>query len=174
MRTLRQLSSQVDWIQRGRKHALILLCGIALTCVVAVLYLFQPRLLSTLDLKIYDDLLKMRSVSTSSSGVVIVDIDTKSLSKYGQWPWPRYRIAQLIDKLREMGARSVGVDILFAEPDRSSQLNMRKNISSDLNYAVGISVVPRQYIDNDAVLADALRKGPFVLGYQFLFGERLE
>ena len=160
-----------SWIQKSREHALIILCGIALTCVVAFLYLFQPLLLSTLDLKIYDTLLKSRSGRTASGSVVIVDIDTKSLAQYGQWPWPRYRIAQLLDKLREMGALSVGVDILFAEPDRSSLRNIQKNILADFNYTVSLSGVPRKYIDNDALLAEALRKGPFVLGYQFLFGE---
>jgi PAS domain S-box-containing protein len=131
-------------------------------------------MLSTFDLKLYDTLLKLRYERTSSVGVVIVDIDTKSLSKYGQWPWPRYRMAQLMDKLRNMGARSVGVDILFSEPDRSSLFTVHKNNSSGFNHAAGISGVPRHYIDNDAMLAAALRKGPFVLGYQFLFGERIE
>ena len=126
------------------EHALIILCGIALTCVVAFLYLFQPLLLSTLDFKIYDSLLKSRSGHTASSGIVIVDIDTKSLAQYGQWPWPRYLIARLIDKLREMGALSVGVDILFAEPDRSSQRNIQKHIAEDFNQTVNPSKVPQR------------------------------
>jgi adenylate cyclase len=174
MHTLLRLSSYVQWIQEIKQHALIILCGIALTCVVALLYLFQPLLLSTLDLKIYDTLLKSRPKRTTSGSIVIVDIDTKSLAQYGQWPWPRYRTAQLLDKLREMGAQSVGVDILFAEPDRSSLRNIQKIILSDFNYTVSLSGVPRQYIDNDALLAEALSKGPFALGYQFSFGERLE
>ncbi len=174
MHALRRQSSTVQWIQKSREHALIILCGIALTCVVAFLYLFQPVLLSTLDLKIYDTLLKSRSGRTALGSIVIVDIDTKSLAQYGQWPWPRYRIAQLLDKLREMGAKSVGVDILFAEPDRSSLRNIQKNLSADFNYTLNLSGVPRQYIDNDALLAEALRKGPFALGYQFSFGEHSE
>ncbi len=174
MHSSRRQSSSVRWIQASREHALLILCGIALTSVVAFLYLFQPVLLSTLDLKIYDTLLKSRSGRTASGNIVIVDIDTKSLAQYGQWPWPRYRIAQLLDKLREMGAKSVGVDILFAEPDRSSLRNIQKNISADFNYTLSLSGVPRKYIDNDALLAEALRKGPFALGYQFSFGEQSE
>jgi adenylate cyclase len=174
MHALLRISSYVQWIQKSKEHSFIILCGIALTCVVAFLYLFQPVILSMLDLKIYDTLLKSRPERTASGSIVIVDIDTKSLAQYGQWPWPRYRIAQLLDKLREMGALSIGVDILFAEPDRSSLRNVQKNISADFNYTVNLSGVPRQYIDNDALLADALRKGPFVLGYPFSFGERVE
>src|ERR1700690_833521 len=174
MQALRRLASFVQWIQKSKERALIILCGITLTCVVAFLYLFQPLLLSTLDLKIYDALLKSRPGRTASGSIVIVAIDTKSLAQYGQWPWPRYRIARLLDKLREMGALSVGVDILFAEPDRSSLRIMQKNISEDFKQTVRLSGVPHQYMDNDAMLVEALKKGPFVLGYQFLFGDSIE
>ncbi len=174
MHAFRRKSFSIQWIQKSKEHALIILSGVALTCVVAILYLFQPDLLSTLDLKIYDTLLKSRPGHAASGGIVIVDIDTKSLAQYGQWPWPRYRFAQLLDKLRERGAISVGVDILFAEPDRSSLRNIQKNISADFNYTLSLSGVPRKYIDNDALLAEALRKGPFVLGYQFSFGEPVD
>ena len=145
-----------------------------MTCVVASLSLFQPLLLSTLDLKIYDALLKSRPAHTASGSIVIVAIDTDSLGQYGQWPWPRYLIARLIDKLREMGALSVGVDLLFAEADRSSQRNIQKHIAEDFNQTVNLSKVSQQYMDNDAMLAKVLRKGPFVLGYQFLFGDSME
>jgi adenylate cyclase len=101
-------------------------------------------LLSTLDLKIYDALLKSRPGRTASGSIVIVAIDTASLAQYGQWPWPRYLIARLIDKLREMGALSVGVDILFAEPDRSSQRNIQKHIAEDFNQTVNPSKVPQR------------------------------
>ncbi len=145
-----------------------------MTCAVAFFYVLQPLLLSSLDLKIYDTLLKLRPCHNPSDHVVIVDIDTKSLAQYGQWPWPRYRISQLLDKLHGMGASSVGVDILFTEPDRSSLQNIQKDILTDFNCAISLSGVPRQYLDNDALLAESLRKGPFVLGYQFSFGDHLE
>src|SRR5664279_127780 len=165
MHPLLHLSSYVQWIQKSKEHSLIILCGIALTCVVAFLYLFQPLLLSTLDLKIYDTLLKSRPGRAASDSIVIVEIDTKSLAQYGQWPWPRYRTAKLLDKLREMGALSVGVDVLFAEPDRSSLRNIQKTMSADFGHTFNLAGVPQQYIDNDAMLVEALRKGPFVLGY---------
>src|SRR3984885_4504825 len=36
--------------------------------------------------------------------VSIVDIDEKSLARFGQWPWPRTRIADLITDLTRLGA----------------------------------------------------------------------
>lgn len=54
------------------------------------------------------------------TNLVIVDIDDASLARFGQWPWPRTRIAQLIDALTEQGVVAIGMDIVFAEPDRTS------------------------------------------------------
>ena len=144
MQALQRLCSYVQWILKSKDRALIIICGITLTCVVASLYLSQPLLLSTLDLKIYDALLKSRPGRTASGSIVIVAIDTASLAQYGQWPWPRYLIARLTDKLREMGAVSVGVDILFAEPDRSSHRNIQKHIAEDFNQTVNPSKVPQR------------------------------
>jgi len=48
---------------------------------------------------------------------VIVTIDEKSLSELGRWPWPRTTMAGLVDKLKACGAKAVGFDVVFAEPD---------------------------------------------------------
>ena len=102
MHVFRELFSPAPGIRKNREYALILFCGIGLTSVVVFSFLLQPLLLSTLDLKIYDALLTSRSGRTASGGIVLVDIDTKSLGQYGQWPWPRYRVAELMEKLRTL------------------------------------------------------------------------
>jgi CHASE2 domain-containing sensor protein len=86
MQALRRLSSYVQLIKKSKERAFIILCGITLTCVIASFYLFQPLLLSTLNLKIYDALLKSRPAHAASGSIVIVAIDTKSLGQFGQWP----------------------------------------------------------------------------------------
>ena len=50
----------------------------------------------------------------------IVDIDEKSLSMIGQWPWPRTTVRDLLLALTSKGAAAVAFDVLFAEPDRTS------------------------------------------------------
>src|SRR5215510_11476136 len=55
-----------------------------------------------------------------ASPVVIAAIDEKALDKFGQWPWSRSTLAQITDKLTEMGAVVVAFDVVFAEPDRTS------------------------------------------------------
>ncbi len=50
----------------------------------------------------------------------VVAIDDPSLAAVGQWPWPRTVLAQVTDQLTALGARVVVMDVIFAEPDRTS------------------------------------------------------
>lgn len=56
------------------------------------------------------------------NNVVIVDIDESSLREenQGQWPWSRHVIGDLVTNLKDMGARSIVFDMVFAEQDRTS------------------------------------------------------
>ena len=48
---------------------------------------------------------------------VIIDIDERSLAAFGRWPWPRTRLAQLIEATHKLGALAVGIDIIMPEAD---------------------------------------------------------
>ena len=48
--------------------------------------------------------------------VVLVVVDDASLARLGRWPWPRARLAKLIEHIEEAGAEVVALDILLAEP----------------------------------------------------------
>lgn len=52
--------------------------------------------------------------------VKIIDIDDQSLERFGQWPWPRTLLADMIENLATAGAAAVAFDMVFAESDRSS------------------------------------------------------
>jgi adenylate cyclase len=47
-----------------------------------------------------------------------VVIDEKSLEELGQWPWSRILMARLIEILSEYGARVIGLDVVWPEPER--------------------------------------------------------
>ncbi|MGE4013581.1 MAG: CHASE2 domain-containing protein, partial [Alphaproteobacteria bacterium] len=68
--------------------------------------------------------MKPRDFDAAQSPVAIVDVDDESLSKLGQWPWPRPLLAKLVAKLHAAGAATVAFDVVFAEPDRSSPENV--------------------------------------------------
>lgn len=142
-------------------------CGLLVTTLIALLALVQPHFLQSADYSIYDLLLSAAPRMPVSHQLVVVEIDEQSLAAYGQWPWPRYRMARLLDGIKEMGARSVGIDILFAETDRTSPARLATEMSKELGADIRFSGVPEGYMDNDAVLARTLAQGPFVLGYYF-------
>lgn len=159
-------------IRRDRKNSRsILLYGIAFSVFLFFLSIVEPNFISFLNNKIYDTLLKSSPTGEPSTIPVIVTIDEKSLRQYGQWPWPRYRIAILLDKLRELGALSIGLDILFAEDDRTSVDMIRKGLLHDFGVDLKFAGLPEELRDNDKRLADTLSRGTVVLGYQFLFEE---
>ena len=158
-------------IKRDRRNRLrVLLYGILFSLLLLILNLVKPTLSDFLHYRFYDLLLSANR-GESSSVPVIVDIDEKSLKQYGQWPWPRYRIATLLDKLRNLGALSIGLDMLFAEEDRASIHSIKKEVSRDFGVELDFREVPHSLRDNDQRLAKTLSGGSVVLGYQFLFDE---
>jgi len=76
------------------------------------------RFIDTLEKLSYDFRLKLSLPSEIDKKVVIIDIDEKSLSAIGQWPWERNVSAAIVDKLfNDYNIKVLGFDILFAEKD---------------------------------------------------------
>ena len=134
------------------------LCGVGAVLVTVVLAVFPPALFGRLDNAAYDILLRSVRTKPSSGRVVIVDVDERSLSAIGQWPWRRDLIGSLIARLRDMGAATIALDMVFAEPDRygdpgGSDQHRGANAQSTF----------------DEALAATLREGRVVLGHAMRF-----
>ena len=127
----------------------VLLCGLAPTLAAALLSVYKPAVFSHLEHSVYDTMLRAAGTRAPSGRVVIVDVDERSLSTIGQWPWRRDVVGDLIARLRNLGAAAVALDIMFPEPERHD----------------GGGVTP------DESLADAVRAGRVVLGYGLTFDE---
>lgn len=93
--------------------------------------------------------------------VLIVDIDEESLRRIGQWPWPRTRVAELVSRLHEAGAASIGLDVVFAEADRTSPREWLKATQLPQEAALLLQALP----DHDETLAAALQTAPVALGF---------
>ncbi|KAB1443734.1 CHASE2 domain-containing protein [Pseudodesulfovibrio senegalensis] len=154
------------------ERMLIPATGFMLSCITVLLFIIQPSFLRLLDYKVYDQLLIASHSPKATDVPVIVDIDEKSLQQFGQWPWPRYRVALLLGTLQNMGARSVATDIIFAEPDNTSLAVLRAQLKRDLHVDLHFSGIPHQLVDNDTVLANLLSLGPFVFGMDMDFAEQ--
>jgi serine/threonine-protein kinase len=93
--------------------------GILLTLFVVGSYALGSAALESIELKFYDVRSKFREDPQKPAEVAIIAIDDNSLAQLGRWPWPRSRIAAMLDKLHTYGPKVIGLNILFSEPDRN-------------------------------------------------------
>ncbi len=109
--------------------------------------------------------------------IVILDIDEKSLKEReqggeGRWPWPRDRLALMVDKLFDRYQIEVlGFDVVFAERDETSGVRVlerlaNKELSGVPQFQNALAKL-RPQLDYDAIFADKLRNRKVVLGYTF-------
>ena len=109
---------------------------------------------------VFDAYQRLMPRPVSRFPAVIVDIDEHSLAAFGRWPWPRTRLAQLIEATRRLGALAVGIDIIMPEADDLSPnflLAGRPELSPVLKET--IASLP----SNDAILANTLSQVPSVI-----------
>lgn len=95
----------------------------------------DPVFVESVRLRYFDTLITAKT--PSDNNIYTVDIDETALDKYGQWPLPRAEYAKIVKDLYDRGAGLVVLNVLMAEHDRTG---------------------------GDAVLANALKQYPIVLG----------
>src|SRR5438128_2213297 len=148
--------------------------------VVVMLFFSGTPILDLIELKTYDLRFVSRGSVPPSPSVVMAVIDEKSLATEGRWPWPRSKIAALIDLLSRDGVRVIGFDIAFTEPDENSQLALIHQFAQQVE-ALAIQhpkladfiQESKQHADNDLTLAHAIQNASatVVLGYFFHMSE---
>ncbi len=76
------------------------------------------RAVDAIDAAIYDQRLRAFAETRADARIAVVDIDERALAAVGRWPWPRERLATLVDRLFDAeGVRLVGLDMILAEPE---------------------------------------------------------
>ncbi|MFN8751774.1 MAG: CHASE2 domain-containing protein, partial [Betaproteobacteria bacterium] len=134
--------------------------------------LMPIAVIDALESVAYDARLLLTMPRSLDPRVVIVDIDEKSLAAEGRWPWRRDKLAVLLDRLFEdYSAAVVGFDVVFAERDESSGLDVLKalargELSNNSQFRAAVeAMAPR--LDTDSVMANRLKGRPVLLGYYF-------
>ena len=115
--------------------------SIVLVILALVVFFMDPHFLRFMELKALDLRMVSRGQLPTTGQVIIATVDEKSLSEIGRWPWSRSMTAKLVDSLKEYGAKAVGFDIVFAEPEQSTGPSadaiLAKSVKSAKNVSLG-------------------------------------
>jgi adenylate cyclase len=168
------------WIFKFKFTSLFWINPVSLTCCiilcVIMLLLSGAPILDLIELKTFDLRFLSRGPLPPSPAVAMALIDEKSLDTEGRWPWPRSKLATLVDLLSQDGARVIAFDIGFLEPDENSQLKLIQQLSQKVDaLAINDTTLAdfirarKQQADNDLALAQAIKNAfaAVVLGYFF-------
>ncbi len=149
-----------------------LFVGTVIALVFTVLSIVRPPVITDLEQRIYDTYPRLATPDAPPPGKVsLVEIDRRSLDRTGAWPWSRGRIAELVDRLDEAGARLIGLLVPLQEPSRGTGHEAVRELRERLN-AHPLSSQQRkladwvrenldrmaQELDEDGRLAESVRR----------------
>jgi len=153
-----KLAKRTDWA----------LPAAALACVL-VLQASGFSWVTWVQHRAFDAFQQLKPRDYADAGVRVIDLDDESLSRLGQFPWPRTQVARLEKRLQDLGASVTAYDIFFSEPDRTSPRRIAASWPDTAEFAALKERVSR-LPDHDALLARTIKEGRAVLGFA-LVGE---
>jgi serine/threonine-protein kinase len=103
---------------------------VTLLCLVA--YFGDWPLFRSIEAWTYDLRIPLRANPRPSDQIILVGVDQESVTRIGRWPWPRSVIGELVDILRESGAKVIGVGFVFSEPSSEQGLAEVRAIRREL------------------------------------------
>ena len=137
---------------------LVLLMGVGLRS-------WDPTLLRDLRSRAFDTFQQIHPRPYDPAlPVRVIAIDNASLQRYGQWPWSRALLADLVDRLNAAGVAAIAFDVLFPEPDRSSVTVMMQGMADGpARQALELALSSGALVDHDEAFAAAIARAPVVL-----------
>ena len=88
--------------------------------LLIALKIANPSFVKSISNLSFDLYQKVFTLKKTDSDVVIIDIDEKSLGKFGQFPWSRSVFAKILEKVNQSNPKAIGFDIFFTEKDKQS------------------------------------------------------
>lgn len=155
----------------GRLFLELVCAGILLTLIIVIIYLGTP-LGEIINSRATDYLLDRYQKPAATDNTITVTIDDSSLERYGQWPWPRYRLARLLETITDGQAKRVAMNIFLPERDRTSPVLWEESLKREFGYSIDTSAIPEMLLDYDEYLANTIAKSQVILGYRLLFEKR--
>ncbi|MFM2319497.1 MAG: hypothetical protein RLZZ215_2118 [Pseudomonadota bacterium] len=150
----------------------ISLAGLAILSCACLLYLghlsLMPVVFQRMEALAYD--LRMQITAQAlvhkTPPILIVDIDERSLQLEGQWPWSRYKLANLLERLHAAGAAVIALDMTFPEPERHPLDEIKQRLGGGLTIGQNL-LAHYDQLDADQYLAETLQDKTVILGYLF-------
>ena len=110
--------------------------------LLVLLKSLNPNFIKSISFLSFDLYQKAIPLNKQDSEVIIIDIDEKSLGKFGQFPWNRSVFAKIINNVNQTNPKAIGFDIFFSEKDKQTPEEIIKSyniLSGDvINYLVNI------------------------------------
>ena len=145
---------------------IVTILSIVAAILLGLVRISDPEFVQVLRLKYFDQLqIKYPRTTEGQTYSVIVDIDEKSLREIGQWPWPRTVLADLFNKSKDAGMLVLGLDVLFAEKDRTSPELIANDVK---NRNPEIANLLNKLPSNESLAMEAMKKFPVVIGHSGL------
>lgn len=130
---------------RGGRRLLRLQLGALLAALLLALWSGQWQASASLDAQLHDSITRrLPPAAPSANDVLLIDIDEPSLSQIGPWPWPRTVLAEMVQRLRDQGARLQAWDLYLPEAaPGDDDLNAAiRNLTGQAAHDVVIGQVP--------------------------------
>lgn len=104
---------------------------------------------------------KIRGPQKPKNKIIVLEIDSEAIDRFGRWPWHRDIYAEMIHLAFETGAKVVGLDMVFSEEDKRVPIELREILKKQKMEALADS------LETDPLLAKTieLKKDKLVLGW---------
>ena len=110
---------------KGKFNRVLILSSIVIFTFLVAFIVSNTVPFRTLELKVIDQLFELRGpLSLEDTPIVLVKISDQADQEIPyKWPWPTEIYARLIKNLNKAGAKAIGLDVLFSNPDRYDLAN---------------------------------------------------
>ena len=134
---------------------LVLVLGLGLRVI-------DPAIVKELEARSFDLMQELKPREYVPVPVRVVEIDDATLERLGQWPWPRTQLGELIDRLNQLEPAVIALDMILAEPDRTSPARVIEQLSGAPDEVTRwVSSQP----DHDRLFSQAVARAPVVTGF---------
>ncbi|MBK8157661.1 MAG: EAL domain-containing protein [Rhodospirillaceae bacterium] len=151
-----------------------LIAGAVVSVLVALLNILAPAQLERIERLTLDWRFLMRGVEQPSGDVIIVVYDEASIRSFGRWPVSRTVQAQAIERVADQGAKAIGLDYLYLEPEYDLPAEVRKVLAAAANNEPADSPVGQEATRlataaaPDVIMAEALaRAGNVIMPFAY-------